>query len=94
MKQIKMKFKDFEFPANPSVIEVKHSRNINESPLFENDSFVSNVSRNAAVIKGEGSFSAKMRLNMQANLKRLIKATMTGGSFFLTETALRCFSKN
>lgn len=81
MADIKMKFKDFEFPSNPAVIKTQLSANVREAPLFDSDSAVYNVSRNAAVISGEGSLWGEERFTASALLKRLQKSSEAGWLF-------------
>ena len=44
---MKMKFRNFEFPANPEKVNIEYSENVKEVPLFDSDSAVFSVSRNA-----------------------------------------------
>lgn len=64
---MKMKYKDFEFPSNPSVLKVELSDNVVEKPLFGSDSAVYSISHNAALISGEGCFGEKTELFFQEN---------------------------
>ena len=79
--EMKMKFKDFEFPSNPAVIKTKLSANVREAPLFDSDSAVYNVSRNAAVISGQGSLWGEERFNASSLLKRLQQSSGAGWLF-------------
>lgn len=56
MQLMKMKYKAFEFQANPSLIEVSKSKKINERPLLDAGSAVREISKNAAVISVQGRF--------------------------------------
>lgn len=79
--EMKMKFKDFEFPSNPAVIKTRLSANVREAPLFDGDSAVYNVSRNAAVISGQGSLWGEERFIASALLKRLQQSSKAGWLF-------------
>ncbi len=81
MHLMKMKYKDFEFPLNPSVIKVKHSRNITENPIIDSDSAVYNISKNASVISGEGSFFGEKAFHYASELERLSKSNSSGWLF-------------
>lgn len=81
MTLCKMKFREFEFPLNPAVIEVKYSKNISKTPLFGSDSATEGVSRNAAVICGEGSFFGEGAFALAAELERLNKSEADGWLF-------------
>lgn len=78
---MKMKFKDFEFPSNPTVIKTELSNNVRENPLFGSDSAVYSVSRNAAVISGEGSLWGEERFTASALLKKLHSGSEAGWLF-------------
>lgn len=81
MHLMKMKYKDFEFPLNPSVIKVKHSRNISENPILDSDSAVYNISKNASVISGEGCFFGEKAFQYASELERLSKSSSSGWLF-------------
>lgn len=81
MHLMKMKYKDFEFPLNPSVIKVKHSRNISEKSLFDSDSAVYNISKNASVISGEGSFFGEKAFEYAGELEKINKESSSGWLF-------------
>ena len=68
---MKMKYKDFEFPSNPSVLKVELSDNVVEKPLFGSDSAVYSISHNAALISGEGCFWGKDGIVFSRELKAL-----------------------
>lgn len=76
-----MRYKGFEFPMNPSVIETKYSGNIKETPLLESDSAVEAASINAAVISGEGSFFGEDAFAFAAELERLSASAESGWLF-------------
>lgn len=78
---LKMTYKGFKFLSNPEVIDVTLSANVREKPLFGSDSAVSNVSRNAAVISGEGHFWGKDALSASRELKRLQRSSSSGWLF-------------
>ena len=78
---MKMRFKDFEFPFNPTVIKTQLSGNVRENALFDSDSAVYGVSRNAAVISGEGSFWGEERFSASALLKKLQSSRGSGWLF-------------
>ena len=78
---VKMKFKDFEFPSNPAVIKTELSANVREEPLFQSNSAVYNISRNATVISGEGCLWGEERYTASALLKKLQSGSGAGWLF-------------
>ena len=88
---VKMKFKDFEFPSNPAVIKTKLSANVRENPLFQSDSAVYHISRNAAVISGEGSFWGEERFTASVLLKRLQSSSSSGWLFLPDGSCFNAF---
>lgn len=88
---VKMKFKDFEFPSNPAVIKTELSANVRENPLFQSDSAVYNVSRNAAVISGNGSFWGEERFIASALLKKLQNSSSSGWLFLPDGSCFNAF---
>lgn len=89
MAAMKMRFKDFEFPSNPAVIKTELSANVRENSLFESDSAVYNISRNAAVISGKGCFWGEERFTASALLKKL-QSSSDAGWLFLPDGS--CFN--
>lgn len=81
MHLMKMKYKNFEFPLNPSVIKVKHSRNIAENSIIDSDSAVYNISKNASVISGEGCFFGDKAFQYASELENLSKSSSPGWLF-------------
>lgn len=85
---IKMRYKDFEFPQNPTQIKITRTKNINESPLFDVGSAVEEVSRNAAQITvsgkilGEESFALLSRLQMLQEQRGAGTLFLPGGEYF------------
>lgn len=88
---VKMKFKDFEFPSNPSVIKTELSANVREDPLFESDCAVYNISRNAAVISGKGCFWGEERFTASALLKKLQRSSSAGWLFLPDGSCFNAF---
>lgn len=76
-----MRYKNFVFETNPAKISITNSRNINEKPLFNIDSAVSNISRNAVVITGSGSVYGENAFEFAAELKRLSFSSESGWLF-------------
>ncbi len=101
---MKMKFGNFEFPVNPEKVNVEYSENVKEVPLFDSDSAVFCVSRNACTVRCEGSFWGADRLELAAELKILFSDGSPGWLFLpdgecfnafpvflsVTETAEKC----
>lgn len=81
MHLMKMKYKNFEFPLNPYVIKVNHSRNIAENPILDSDSAAYNISKNASVISGEGCFFGEKAFYFASELERLSKSDSSGWLF-------------
>lgn len=75
---MKMKFKNFEFPTNPSVIEVKTSSNICYSPMLSGTSVVENTSVNTTVITGSGVFYGDKGEEYCIYLQHLLKQKRSG----------------
>lgn len=88
MKLCKMKYKNFEFPLNPSAVEIKYSSNINEASIVESDSAVELISKNATIVTGEGSFFGEDAFTLASELERL-SAEHDSGWLFLPNGA--CF---
>lgn len=88
---IKMKFKDFEFPANPAVIKTELSENISEKPIFDNGSAVYNISHNAARICCIGSFWGDERSMFAQQLKMLHDSSTAGWLFLPDGSCWRAF---
>ena len=78
---LKMRYKSFEFETNPMMICVNSSRNIKEVSLINSSSAVENVSRNAAVISGEGAFYGEKAAENAAALEALQHSGDSGWLF-------------
>lgn len=87
-KFIKMRYKDFEFPQNPSQIKITRTKNISENPLFDVGSCVQEVSKNAAEITVAGKLPADesgvvlLRLKMLQEEKGSGSLFLPGGEYF------------
>ena len=71
---MKMKFRDFEFPSNPSSLEIISSTNVHSEPVFNMNSRVQNVSVNPVIVKGSGEFygdDAEDNCNLLQHILRL-----------------------
>ncbi len=94
MHLMKMKYKNFEFPLNPYLIKVKHSRNIAENPIIDSDSAVYNVSKNASVISGEGCFFGEKAFDFASELERLSKSDSSGWLFIPSGNCFDAYLKD
>ena len=78
---MKLKYKNFEFPSNPSKIEILSSSNCNNKPIFDSSSAVENVSVNPIIVMGGGEFFGEGREEYCATLQNLLKSTESGWLF-------------
>ncbi len=85
---IKLKFKAFEFPANPALIKTELSENIHEEPVFGSSSAGCNISHNAARICCSGSFWGDDRRALAQQL-RILRDSAAPGWLFLPDGS--CF---
>lgn len=76
-----MRYKDFVFESNPKLVCVNSSRNIREVSLIDSGSAVENISRNAAVISGEGAFYGEKANEHAAALEALQHSSDSGWLF-------------
>lgn len=100
---MKMKYKDFTFLNNPSVIKTTVSSNCNTTPQPDFNSVVENVSLNPAVITGNGEFYGDAGQEACAYLQHLFREKTSGWLFapnivpvkaFFTEFEWEQSSKN
>lgn len=75
---VKMRFNDFVFPANPAELEIALSTNFSLSPVIGKGSNVQNVSVNAAVIKGRGEFYGSKAEEACHYLQHMLKLKKSG----------------
>lgn len=88
---MKMKFRNFIFPSNPSVIKSAFSSNFSESSVPGENSVVENISVNPAVITGSGEFFGDDALEACTYLQRLLKERISGWLFAPAITPLKAF---
>lgn len=81
MKHIKMKFKSFEFPVNPSVIKISADRSTEINKTVSGKSVSENASLNPVVISGEGEFFGEKAQEWCDCLHTLVKASSAGWLF-------------
>lgn len=100
---MKMKFKNFEFPANPSVIKAGITSNCHSTAQPDKNSVVENVSINPATVEGQGEFYANDGLEACTRLQKLLREKTSGWLFapcivpvkaFLTDFEWQQNSKN
>lgn len=75
---MKMQFRDFVFPSNPSSVEVQSSANVKHKPIFSTDGKTENVSVNPVVIRGNGCFYGEEGENHCLYLQHLLKTRASG----------------
>lgn len=75
---MKMKFKGFEFPTNPAVIEVNSSSNISFSPMLSGKSVVKSTAINPTVITGSGTFYGERGEEYCLYLQHLLRKNRAG----------------
>lgn len=78
---MKMKFKSFEFPANPSVISAGITSNCHSTPQPNKNSVVENVSINPATVEGEGEFYGVDGLEACTRLQKMLREKTSGWLF-------------
>ena len=75
---MKMQFRDFVFPSNPSAVEVQSSANVKHKAVFETDGKTENVSVNPVIIRGSGRFYGEESENHCLYLQHLLKTRASG----------------
>lgn len=88
---MKMKFRDFVFPSNPSLIKSSFSSKFSDTSVPGENSIVENVSINPAVITGNGEFFGDDALENCTFLQRLLKERISGWLFAPGITPIKAF---
>lgn len=78
MKNIKMKYKDFEFPTNPATLEISSKQNISVTDVYGSKGVAENVSAIPTVITGSGVFYGEKAHEHCTYLARLLKDSDSG----------------
>ncbi len=97
---MRLKYKNFEFPANPASIEFLSSSNCCSKPVFDENSAVENISVNPVKITGEGEFFADSAQEYCSYLQNLLKSKKSGWLFVPSAPPVKAyftefkFSKN
>lgn len=86
-----MKYKDFEFPTNPSKIEVQAERNISVKPSLNRKWVNQNVSENPVKITGSGIFYGDSAQTICNELQRLVSEESSGWLFAPTIEPVKAF---
>jgi hypothetical protein len=88
---MKMRFKDFIFPSNPSTIEISSSSNVQSSPLFDKNTDVQNVSINPIVVKGSGEFYGKDSEKNCQYLQHMLRLKTSGYLLVPSQTGIEAY---
>lgn len=88
---MKMKYKDFEWPVNPSDTEVVSSSNISINPVFGSKAVSENVSLNPTVVKGKGKFFGEKGQEYCSFLQHLLKLNDSGWLFVPFSPPIKAF---
>lgn len=88
MKQCKMKYKGFEFPCNPSVLEIKASRNVSKAAIVGRGEAAFDICANAREAVGEGRFFGEGAFENASRLEALCRS---GGAGWLYLPGGECF---
>lgn len=88
---MKMKFKNFEFPANPSEITVNNTSNCHSSALPWKNSVVENISINPATVEGKGEFYSNNGLEACSRLQKMLREKTSGWLFAPGIVPLKAF---
>ena len=88
---MRLKYKNFEFPANPSKIEILSSSNCNGKPIFNGNSAVENVSVNPVIVTGNGEFFGEGGENYCATLQNILKSTESGWLFLPSAPPVKAY---
>ncbi len=91
MKTIKMKFRDFEFPVNPSSIVITSDRNVNISHMADGTSAAGSVSLNPVVVSGEGEFYTDEAESYCEYLAHLLREGRSGWLFVPLGEPIKAF---
>ncbi len=97
---MKMRFKDFIFPSNPSAFEVSSSTNMSVRSVFDRDSDVQAVSLNPVKVNGHGEFFGSMAEENCQYLMHMLRTRENGalllpsGSSFDAYLSKFTFSKS
>lgn len=97
---MKLKYKEFEFPANPGSIEISLSSNCSSTPISDGNSNVENVSVNPIIVAGNGEFFGEAAQEHCALLQNLLKSKESGWLFVPSSPPIKAyftefkFSKN
>lgn len=82
---MKMRFKDFTFPSNPSSLEIGTSTRVSTASVFGKTSEVSNVSVNPTIIRGSGEFYGERAQEHCAYLQHLLRLKTSGALLLPSE---------
>ncbi|MCM1114358.1 MAG: LysM peptidoglycan-binding domain-containing protein [Clostridium sp.] len=86
-----MVFKDFVFPSNPTVLEVKASTNIHNFPIANNSSRVENVSVNPSIVEGSGVFFGDRGEEYCLYLQHLLRLRTAGVLLLPTAVGMNAY---
>lgn len=88
---MRMKFKNFEFPSNPSKIEILSSSAHSSKAELNGSSVVENISIKPTVICGSGEFYGEGGEEYCARLQNMLKDTTAGWLFVTSAPPVRVF---
>lgn len=86
-----MKYKDFEFPSNPTTLEISSKQNVSVTDVYGGKGVCENVSRLPTVIKGNGVLYGNKAQGHCAYLARLLNDSDSGWLHCPTAYPIKAF---
>ena len=78
MKTVKMKYKDYELPSNPSSIEICAERKLEITPVFSKKSVTESISICPSVITARGRFYCDDAIEHCEKINQILKENDSG----------------
>lgn len=78
MKTVKIKYKDYEFPSNPSSIEISSKRRLGITPVFSKKSVTESICVSPAVITAKGTLYCDNAVGECERINELLKQNGSG----------------
>ena len=88
---MKMQFKDFVFPANPSKIEISSSSSCAADDIYDGSNVVSNISTKPVIVTGSGEFFGERAAEYCAVLSNMLRDRTWGWLFTPGAAALKAY---
>lgn len=88
---MRMRYKNFEFPSNPSEIEILSSSACSSKSEIQGGSIVENVSVNPTVVSGSGEFYGEGSEEYCARLQNMLRDRESGWLFAPSAPPIKAF---